>query len=148
MMFGNKSKNMKRSKNFSQRGALLLEVLVASLLLSVGGAIVIGYFAQHAKMLRNTKVKDTANYTASFAARQYKINYCSTGVVAANGVVIVSDQGIGIYPAPAQPTETNIHQTYRFTASSAYTPTGDDALNFTLLDSNGKSITSKIIAIN
>lgn len=131
-----------------QRGALLLEVLLATVILAIGGAIIIAFVMQHSKILRNTRTKDTANYTASFAARQYRFNYCSTGVVAGEGTVTVSDAGIGIYKLPTPAPTTSADQTYRFVATPAYTPTGDAALSFVLIDGDGKTISGKIIPAN
>lgn len=132
-----------------QHGAIYIEVLLAILILASLGIVISSFVFQHSKILRETKDKDVANYTASFAARQYRIsNYCSTGVLAGQGTVIVSKSGISLYKLPVLPPENSTGQNYRFVASASSTPTGETALNFQLTDRNGKSLSAKTIPVS
>jgi type II secretory pathway pseudopilin PulG len=132
-----------------QRGSLYVELLIAITILAVFGVVILSYVTQHNKMQRMTRIRDTANYTASFAARLYKNDFCGAGVVVpGEGTVTISETGIKLFVLPDLPTAGQNTQSFRFRATSAFTPTGGAALNFELLDEKGQTITGKSVPVN
>lgn len=135
-----------RIKRKNERGALLLEVLIAVVIIEVFAIFILSSVSLNAKHQRTTKEKDTANYTAAFAARMYTFKYCSTGVEEGQGEVYVSDEGISIFkPAATKPPPG---RRFRFRASRATTPTGQTALNFQILGDGNTVLSGKIVQVN
>lgn len=134
-----------RIKRKNERGALLLEVLIAVVILEVFAIFILSSVSLNSKLQRSAKERDTANYTAAFAARMYKVAYCSTGVQVGQGEVYVSDDGIAIFKPAA--TTPQPGRRFRFRASGATTPTGQTALNFQILGDGDTVLSGKIVPV-
>ena len=135
-----------RFKKRTERGALLLEVLIGIVILEIIAIFILSSITLATKLQRATKEKDAANYTAAFAARMYKVGFCQTGVQEGVGELYISDDGIAIFKPTATTPQSG--RRFRFRASKTTTPTGQDALNFQILDDRGKVLSGKVVSLS